>query len=150
MLEFLFDTARVVSNMFLSGTIKRSPDLKIILPHLAGASPPLLSRWTGFSTLVPGDWEASPEEDIKKVLNSQFWFDLAGFPFPGQIVGLLQGAEISHERLMYGSDFPFTKAEGVELLRGKLDEGMRGMFNDEQIKDMYYGNAEKLLGGGQS
>lgn len=147
MLEFLFDTARVVSNMFLSGTIKRCPDLKIILPHLAGASPPLLSRWTGFSTLVPGDWEASPEEEIKKALNRQFWFDLAGFPFPGQIVGLLQGAGVSHERLMYGSDFPFTKAEGVELLRGKLDEGMRGMFSEEEIRDMYHGNAEKLLGG---
>jgi predicted TIM-barrel fold metal-dependent hydrolase len=145
MLEFLFDTARVVSNMFLSGTIKRCPDLKIILPHLAGASPPLLSRWTGFSTLVPGGWEASPEDDAKEVLNRQFWFDLAGFPFPGQIVGLLQGAGISHERLLYGSDFPFTKAGGVEFLRGKLDEGMKGMFNAEEIEAMYRGNAEKLL-----
>jgi predicted TIM-barrel fold metal-dependent hydrolase len=145
MLEFLFDTARVVSNMFLSGTIKRCPDLKIILPHLAGASPPLLSRWTGFSTLVPGDWEASPEEEAKEALNRQFWFDLAGFPFPGQIVGLLQGAGISHERLLYGSDFPFTKAGGVEFLREKMDEGMKAMFNAKEIEEMYRGNAEKLL-----
>jgi predicted TIM-barrel fold metal-dependent hydrolase len=145
MLEFLFDTARVVSNLFLSGTIKRCPDLKIILPHLAGASPPLLSRWTGFSTLVPGNWEPSPEEEAKEALNKQFWFDLAGFPFPGQIVGLLQGAGISHERLMYGSDFPFTKAEGVEFLLDKLDSGMEGMFTAKQIEDMYRGNAEKLL-----
>jgi predicted TIM-barrel fold metal-dependent hydrolase len=145
MLEFLFDTARVVSNLFLSGTIKRCPDLKIVLPHLAGASPPLLSRWTGFSTLVPGNWEPSPEEEAKEALNKQFWFDLAGFPFPGQIVGLLQGAGISHERLMYGSDFPFTKAEGVEFLLDKLDSGMEGMFTAKQIEDMYRGNAEKLL-----
>lgn len=146
MLEFLFDTARVVSNMFLSGTIKRCPALKIILPHLAGASPPLLSRWTGFSTLVPGAFEPCPEDEAKEALNRQFWFDLAGFPFPGQIIGLLQGAGISHERLMYGSDFPFTKAEGVEYLRGKMDEGMKGMFQEDEIKDMYYRNAETLLG----
>lgn len=146
MLEFLFDTARVVSNLFLSGTVKRCPDLKIILPHLAGASPPLLSRWTGFSTLVPGDWEASAEEDVKEALNRQFWFDLAGFPFPGQIVGLIEGAGVGHERLLYGSDFPYTKAEGVEFLRGKLDEGMKGVFGREEIDNMYRRNAERLLG----
>lgn len=145
MLEFLFDTARVVSNLFLSGTIARSPDVKIILPHLAGASPPLLSRWTGFSQLVPGLFEPCAEEKVKEALNRQCWFDLAGLPFPGQIVGLLQGTGVGHERLMYGSDFPFTKAEGVELLRGKMDEGMKGMFGEDEIKDMYYRNAEKLL-----
>jgi len=145
MLEFLFDTARVVTNMFLSGTIKRNPDIKFILPHLAGAAPPLLSRWTGFSTLVPSGWEAYHEEQAREALNTQFWFDLAGFPFPGQIVGLMQGVGVTHERLMYGSDFPFTKAEGVELLLGKLDEGMKGMFGGEEIKDVYYRNAEQLL-----
>lgn len=146
MLEFLFDTARVVSNMFLGGTISRCPDLRIILPHLAGASPPLLSRWTGFSTLVPGAFEACPEEAAKEALNRQFWFDMAGFPFPGQIVGLLKGAGISHERVMYGSDFPFTKAPGVEYLRDRMDEGVRGMFDEKEIEDIYRDNALKLLG----
>lgn len=51
MLEFFFDTARAVSNLFLSGTIQRCPDIKIIIPHLGGATPSLLSRWTGFSKL---------------------------------------------------------------------------------------------------
>ena len=146
MLEFLFDTARVVSNLFLSGTIKRCPDLKIILPHLAGAAPPLLSRWTGFSTLVPSDWQPYHEEDAKITLNKQFWFDLAGFPFPGQIKGLMDGVGVGHERLLYGSDFPFTKARGVEYLIGKMDEGMKSNFTDEQTHDMYARNAAKLLG----
>ncbi|OQO02652.1 hypothetical protein B0A48_12181 [Cryoendolithus antarcticus] len=147
MLEFLFDTARIVSNLFLSGTIKRCPNIKIILPHLGGAFPPLLSRWTGFSTLVPSGWEPYAEENARKALQKQFWFDLAGFPFPGQIKGLMDGAGIGHERLMYGSDFPFTKAEGVEFLKGKLDEGMKAMFEQEQVEDMYWRNAEGLLRG---
>lgn len=146
MLEFLFDTARVVSNLFLSGTVKRCPDLKVILPHLAGASPPLLSRWTGYSTFVPSAWEPYYEDAAREALNRQFWFDLAGFPFPGQIVGLLKGAGVDHSRLMVGSDFPFTRAEGVDILLKMMDERMKEMFNEEEVKDMYHRNAERLLG----
>ncbi|GAB7363731.1 hypothetical protein MBLNU230_g4299t1 [Neophaeotheca triangularis] len=147
MLEFFFDAARAVTSLFMSGTVSRCPDIKFILPHLGGAMPPLLSRWTGFSQLVPGPWEGVSEEQVREALGRQFWFDMAGFPFPGQIVGLVQGSGISHERLLYGSDFPFTKADGVEMLKGKMDAGMKGMFSDEQISDVYYRNAERLLGG---
>ena len=158
MLEFLFDTARVVSNLFLSGTIRRCPDLRIILPHLGGASPPLLSRWTGFSTLVGmSGWQSTTQEEAREAFNRQFWFDMAGFPFPGdererkkgeggQIVGLLKGAGVEHTRLLYGSDFPYTKAEGVEFLLRQMDEGMQAMFGKEEVEDMYHRNAEELFG----
>lgn len=145
MLEFFFDTARVVTNLFLSGTMKRCPNIKVILPHLGGAMPPLLSRWTGFSTLVPGLGEAMPEHEVREVLQKQIWFDMAGFPFPGQIRGLMEGSGVPHSRLLYGSDFPFTKPEGVEFLLGKMDEGVREMFSPEEIERMYHGNAERLL-----
>lgn len=146
MLEFFFDTARVVTNLFMSGTIKRCSDIKIILPHLGGAFPPLLSRWTGFSTLVPGDWVAQPEDQVREAFNKQIWFDLAGFPFPGQIKGLVEGVGVSHSRIMYGSDFPFTRPNGVEMLLGQMDKGMTEMFNSDQIEDMYHRNAERLFG----
>ncbi|KAK3071235.1 hypothetical protein LTR53_008986 [Teratosphaeriaceae sp. CCFEE 6253] len=145
MLEFFFDTARTVANLFMSGTIKRCPNIRIILPHLGGAFPPVLSRFTGFSTLVPGPWDATPEEDTREAFTKQIWFDLAGFPFPGQIKGLMDGAGVPHSRIMYGSDYPFTKPPGVEMLLGKMDEGVKGMFTDEEIKDLYHQTAEKLL-----
>ncbi|TKA67761.1 hypothetical protein B0A55_08437 [Friedmanniomyces simplex] len=144
MLEFFFDTARVVANLFMSGTIKRCPNLRIILPHLGGAFPPLLSRFTGFSTLVPGPWEATPEEETREAFEKQIWFDLAGFPFPSQIKGLT-ALGVTHSRIMYGSDFPFTKPPGVEMLLGKMDEGVKGMFSEGEIEDLYHRNAEKLL-----
>jgi hypothetical protein len=50
-MEFLFDTARIVVNLFLSGTIKRYSNINFIFPHACGALPPLLSRFTGFSQL---------------------------------------------------------------------------------------------------
>ncbi|KAK1069491.1 hypothetical protein LTR74_004816 [Friedmanniomyces endolithicus] len=145
MLEFFFDTARVVANLFMSGTIKRCPDIRFILPHLGGAFPPLLSRFTGFSTLVPGPWDATAEEETREAFRKQIWFDLAGFPFPGQIRGLMDGAGVPHSRIMYGSDFPFTKPPGVEMLLGKMDEGVTGMFSEEEIEDLYHRNAEALL-----
>ena len=146
MQEFFFDTARVVANLFMSGTIQRCPDLRIILPHLGGAFPPLLSRWTGFSELVPGPWEGVKEEVVKEAMAKQIWFDMAGFAFPGQIKGLMLGVGVGHERLMYGSDYPFTKAEGVKMLLGKMDAGVRVLFSEGKVEDLYYRNAEKLLG----
>lgn len=146
MLEFFFDTARVVTNLFLSGTMKRCPDLKIILPHLAGASPPLLSRWTGFSGLVPGPWEGVREEEVQEAFQKQVWFDMAGFVMPSQIRGLVDGVGVEHSRLLYGSDFPFTRAHGVGLLLDQMDSGVRGRLGEDEIDDLYHRNAEKLLG----
>jgi 6-methylsalicylate decarboxylase len=70
---------------------------------------------------------------------------MAGFFFPTQIRGLLYGTGISHSRLVYGSDFPFTRAEGVEFLLSKMDGGVKDLFNDHEIEDLYFRNAEKLL-----
>ncbi|USW54724.1 Putative 2-amino-3-carboxymuconate-6-semialdehyde decarboxylase, metal-dependent hydrolase [Septoria linicola] len=147
MLEFFFDTARVVTNLFLSGTMRRCPNVKFILPHLGGAFPPLLSRWTGFSQLVPGPWGGSvTEEEVKEAFQRQIWFDMAGFAFPSQIRGLVEGVGVGHTRLLYGSDYPFTKEDGVELLLGQMEEGVKGLFDEEQVKDICYRNAEKLFG----
>lgn len=144
-LEFFFDTARIVANLFLSGTVQRCPDVKFVFSHCGGAMPPLLSRFTGFSTLMQGPWHGTSEEEAKAALNRQVWFDMAGFPFPGQIKGLLDGSGVGTDRLLYGSDFPFTKTDGVEMLARMMDEGARDMFDAEQIEDLYHRNAEKLF-----
>lgn len=146
MFEFLFDTTRAIINLFMSGTIARCPDLRIILPHLGGASPPLLSRWTTFSVLAPTCGEQVTEDTAREAYNRQFWFDLAGMPFPGQIKGLMEGNGVKHNRLLYGSDFPYSNAGAVSSLTSQMDKGMQDMFSEDQIADMYHRNAEKLLG----
>lgn len=155
MLEFFFDTARCVTNLFMSGTVSRHPDITFIIPHAGGALPPVLSRFTGFSSLVPGPWQGISEQDARSAINQQFYFDLAGFPFPpadsglsetGQLVGLVQGMGVSKERLLYGSDFPFTKTEGVIGLAKSMDVGIKGMFSEAEMEAIYHGNAERLLG----
>ena len=146
MLEFLFDTTRIFTNLFMSGTMKRCPNIQLIFSHCGGAMPPLLSRFTGFSSLVPGPWTGVSEDDVREAFRKQIWFDMAGFPFPGQIKGLLD-AGVQHDRLFYGSDYPFTAAKGVELLLGKMDGGVKESFSENEIEDLYHRNAERLLNG---
>jgi predicted TIM-barrel fold metal-dependent hydrolase len=146
MMEFFFDTARVVTNLFISGTVRRCPNLRIILPHLGGGFPPMLSRWTGFSQLVPGPWQGVSEAEVLDAFNKQIWFDLAGFVFPSQIRSMLYGVKVPHTRMMYGSDFPFTKPEGVKVLSKQMEDGTKELFEEEEIADVCHRNAERLLG----
>ncbi|KAL1297011.1 hypothetical protein AAFC00_004605 [Neodothiora populina] len=159
MIEFFFDTARCVTNLFLSGTVARYPDITYVIPHAGGAMPPILPRFTGFSTLVPGPWTGVAEKEARQAFNKQFYFDLAGFPFSnssedgkpsGQLVGLVQGCGVSSQRLMYGSDFPFTSVEGVNMLAGQMNTGVKKMFSDDEIEAIYHGNAQRLLDRRQS
>lgn len=145
MMEFLFDTARVVANLLLSGTVARCPNITFIIPHAGGALPAIFSRFTGFTSMLPGPWTSMSEDEARAVLARQFYFDLAGFAFPGQIVGLVQGVGVGLDRLLYGSDFPFTKPAGVQMLREKMDECVEGMWSKQEREMVYEGNARRLL-----
>jgi predicted TIM-barrel fold metal-dependent hydrolase len=148
--EFFFDTARAVVNLFGSGTVDRSPNVTFIIPHSGGALPPLLSRFTQFSNVVPGG-KVMDASKVREQLDKQFYFDLAGFIFDGesggqgQLKAFVEGFEISHERLLYGSDFPFTKTQFVEMFAKRMKDGLEHLFGEEQRSAIYEGNARKLL-----
>ncbi|MGZ6308934.1 MAG: amidohydrolase family protein, partial [Ktedonobacterales bacterium] len=44
MIEFIFDTARAVTDLILAGTLIRHPEMNIIVPHGGGALPLLADR----------------------------------------------------------------------------------------------------------
>jgi predicted TIM-barrel fold metal-dependent hydrolase len=46
---------------------------------------------------------------------------------------------------LYGSDFPYTRAPGVEMLAEQMDNGVKGLFNEDEIEDIYHRNAERLF-----
>ena len=52
MMEFIFDTARAVTNMILNGTVRRYPDVRIIVPHAGGVLPILVPRIHGILQVV--------------------------------------------------------------------------------------------------
>jgi len=148
--EFLFDTARAVINLFTSGTVDRCPDIRFVIPHAGGALPPLMTRFVQFSNVVPGG-RVLDASTVKKQLDTQFYFDLAGFVFDGgeggngQLKAFVEGFGIGHERLVYGSDFPFTQTRFVEGFAERMKVGLEALFDEGEREKVYHGNAEKLL-----
>ncbi|XPS80637.1 6-methylsalicylate decarboxylase [Ascochyta lentis] len=148
--EFFFDTARAVVNLFGSGTVDRCPNITFIIPHSGGALPPLMTRFIQFSSVVPGG-RVLDANKVRKQLDKQFYFDLAGFVFDGesggqgQLKALIDGFDISYERLLYGSDFPFTQTKFVESFAKRMKDGLEHLFDEEQRRAIYMGNVGALL-----
>jgi predicted TIM-barrel fold metal-dependent hydrolase len=118
MIEFLFETTRTVTNLILSGTLDKYPNIRVIVPH-AGATLPLLA-----DRIIA----VSPILQLPRPINEEYFFgklrglyyDTAGFPVPRQLAALQQIADPS--RIVYGSDWPFTRDQIVASLAKKLGE----------------------------
>lgn len=149
MFEFFFDTARAVTHLFLSGTIARCPNVTFILSHGAGALPPIIERFTSFATAILGLEIEINSDIVKETMRRQFYLDLAGFVFPDQIHAVLR--IVGPDRLLYGSDYPYTPAAGVEMLVKKMEKGLEELFPDEGTRRaVLVGNAQRLLARGRS
>ena len=114
MLEFLFDTTRVVVNLVLNGTVARHPDLRLIVPH-AGATLPVIADRVALFALA---MDIDPAVDVMRDLGG-LHYDLAGTPIPRQLNALLAITTLDH--LHYGSDFPFTPDFVAALATERLD-----------------------------
>ncbi|QUQ67954.1 amidohydrolase family protein [Kutzneria sp. CA-103260] len=113
MIEFLFDTTRCVIDLAMSGTLARHPDIRWIVPHAGAVLPVLAHRVAGIGQIT------GKAVDMPAVLGG-LYYDLAGMPLPVALDALLQVA--SPDRLLYGSDFPFTPSEAVTALAAALRE----------------------------
>ncbi|KIX06195.1 uncharacterized protein Z518_04169 [Rhinocladiella mackenziei CBS 650.93] len=144
-LEFFFDSTRAVVNLILSGAVARYPNITYIVSHCGAALPPLIERFSSFSSMILGSSgsEAVTSSAVKDLFKTRFYFDLAGFPFPDQIHGLLRSTDSS--RLLYGSDFPYTPASALPEMGSRIAEGLADIFEDAVIAEVYSGNAKRLL-----
>jgi 6-methylsalicylate decarboxylase len=136
-MEFFFDTTRTVVNMLLKGTMKRFPDVKIIVPH-AGAFLPILADRIHIATQVLKI--AEDGIDVYESLRS-LYYDVAGICLPRQLAALLPLVEGDH--LVYGSDYPYTPTGGCIYLADALDKTT--VLTDEQRRAIYCDNALKLF-----
>jgi predicted TIM-barrel fold metal-dependent hydrolase len=76
--EFMFDTARSLMNLCLSGTVEKYPDIKYIIPHAGGAFPPLVQQFANIPQMI-GRPKFVGEAFVRKALRDQFWWNLAAF-----------------------------------------------------------------------
>jgi predicted TIM-barrel fold metal-dependent hydrolase len=115
MLEFLFDTARAVSDLALTGTLVAYPNIRWIFTHCGGVLPAVAERIQMIDGLVNPGSSAPPVPDQL----SGLWFDMAGNPFP-HLVPALERA-FGTEKLLYGSDYCWTPVRGVDRQLSKID-----------------------------
>ncbi|KAH8169685.1 amidohydrolase domain-containing protein [Sarocladium implicatum] len=143
-LEYMFDTTRAVTNLLLSGTISRNANLSFIVPHCGAVIPATLARSTEFAARAlhrPGTLRL---EEARELLKTRFYFDLAGWACADQLPALLRVT--TPDRLLYGSDLPFTPVEVARDLIEELNESLREFCGEKQAKRVYRENALRLLG----
>src|SRR5258706_7621936 len=105
-LEFMFDTTRMLTNMIFSGAKNRFSKIKIISTHGGGTIPYLMTRIETLEKVFgpgKGRTHLSPEE-IREGLAS-FYYDLTAATSPAQLFALQQMVPLS--RLVMGFDNPF-------------------------------------------
>ncbi|EZG45146.1 amidohydrolase 2 [Gregarina niphandrodes] len=117
MIEFLFETTRAVCNMIIQNTFNKFPNIRWIIPHAGAVLPIVIDRVVGISTVI-GLSAPLNEAHVLEILN-KLYFDLAGMPLPRMIKPLLEIAD--PDKLLYGSDWPFTPEPLVKKLAIALD-----------------------------
>jgi predicted TIM-barrel fold metal-dependent hydrolase len=141
LLEFMFDTTRMLTNMIFSGTKKRFSKIKIISTHGGGTIPYLMTRIETLEQVFGpgrGRTHLSPAE-IRESLAS-FYYDLTAATSPAQLFALQQ--MVPPSRLAMGFDNPFmpewTFPPAIQDM-----QRWKG-FSETDVCSIAYQNAELL------
>ena len=139
MLEFMFETTRAVTNLILTGTLDRFPHIRLIVPHAGAAVPVLADRIVGLAPALQLPHPVEPDRIFAALRG--LYYDLAGFPLPRLLPALRQIAD--SDRILYGSDWPFTPLPIVTRLAQEQDA--TPLFDDASRRRVLHDNALALF-----
>ncbi|KAF5987956.1 2-amino-3-carboxymuconate-6-semialdehyde decarboxylase [Fusarium bulbicola] len=113
-IDFPLATTRTAVDLIMTKTLRRFPDIDIILSHAGGTLPFVASRALG-SLAVPdisqmiGYSMADAKADL-----GRFYFDIALSTSAAQLHGLLD--TVDADRILIGSDYPYAPAFAIDAL----------------------------------
>ena len=140
-IEFMFDTTRMVTNMVVTGAKQRFSNIKMITTH-AGGTIPFLAARIGILEhtfgVGPGRVELSPEE-VREGFAS-FYYDLTAATTVAQLGALLELVPVS--QLLMGLDYPFMPDPSYSP--AIADIGRYPRFSEADLQSISHGNAGKL------
>lgn len=142
MVEYIFDTARTVTDLVMAGVLTRHPNMQVIVPHCGGAIPVLADRINEFMRLfVPA--EKSPTQDAVQQLRG-LYYDMAGTAFPRQVPALLK--LVDADRVLFGSDYCWTPAPLADAHIAAIDAA-ESPAEGTTWRSLTTANAERLFSG---
>lgn len=111
-LEFMFDTTRMVVTMVLSGAKKKFDRINIISTH-GGGTIPYLAHRISIIQLMPWAYKNHKPEDPVDVLASlgSFYYDLTASSVPAALDSIRRLVPV--ERLLMGFDYPMMPVSTV-------------------------------------
>ncbi len=140
-LEFMFDTTRMLTNMVITGAKKRFSEVKMVSTH-AGGTLPFLAQRIGVLMDVFGNDRGLPSlsrEDIRQGFAS-FYYDLTGSTTPAQLVGLRDLVPAS--QILFGFDVPYMPRASIAPAIDDICSSP--LFTPEDIRAMSRENALRL------
>jgi predicted TIM-barrel fold metal-dependent hydrolase len=140
-LEFMFDTTRMIANMVAAGAKSRFSKIKIISTHGGGTIPYLVNRIQTLEHTFgvgPGRLELSPEEVREGI--ASFYCDLTAATSGAQLAAILKLVPAS--QLVMGLDFPLMPKS--TFAPAIADIGRYPAFNKADLQGLSYGNAGRL------
>lgn len=137
-IEFLFDTTRAVVNLALSGALDRYTAIRWVVPHSGAALAVIADRVDRLHGVLRQDGQ--PAVDVLAALR-RLHYDLAGVPVPRSLSALLE--LVGPDRIVYGSDYPFTQAAMVRQLAEAITA--TPLLAGEAQQDALRGNAARLV-----
>ncbi|HEY3916240.1 MAG TPA: amidohydrolase family protein [Stellaceae bacterium] len=134
--EYLFDTARAITSLMVSGTLTRHPDLRFIFSHAGGAFPDIAARVTNAAQHNKKITARLPNGDPQAVL-SKLYFDIASSVNPINFGGLRRFTSI--ERIVVGTDLPYVQMDYTlgPLDRAKLSAHDYARINTQNALDLF-------------
>ncbi len=139
MIEFMFETTRAVTNLLLTGTLDRFPDIRLIVPHAGATMPVLADRVIGLSPALGLPEPLDPDRFYATL--RRLYYDLAGYPLPRLAPALLEIADPG--RIFYGSDWPFTPLPIVTRMAKEIDSTK--LFDEATRRRVLQDNALDLF-----
>ena len=141
-LEFMFDTTRMIANMVATGAKKRFSNIKIISTHGGGTIPYLVNRIQVLEHtfgVAPGRLALSPEAVREGI--ASFYYDLTAATSEAQLGAILKLVPAS--QLVMGLDYPLMPKS--TFAPAIADIGHYPAFNKADLQSLSYGNAGRLF-----
>jgi 6-methylsalicylate decarboxylase len=136
-IEFPFDTTRAAVNLVFSGTTRRCPGIKFILPHAGGTLPFLVQRIIRAGRNVSAGLNSA--EALVEM--QRFYCDTAGAANGHAIPALRRLIPVT--QILFGGDFPFTPEPTVGDYLAFLRS--TDLFTDSERVAVAKDNALKLF-----